>query len=145
MSWCFVWFYMPIRNVLLSEIQNEAVSFQVSSTTGLILRSQTCVQVESRRTKVPQCMWRDKRWTWPGAYPSGSNTLITHPHKLFIFACKILVSSTDTGRRTSASTWRMGIVFTAGSSTTMGQAWSMGKPQTTLCQDFLRPLPKLGY
>lgn len=56
-----------ICQLKMFRIRHEAVSFQVSSTTGLILRSQTCGKAESRRTKVPQCTWRDKRWTWPGA------------------------------------------------------------------------------
>ena len=55
---------------------NKCIFLQVSSTMGLGLRWQTCVQVKS----LPPCMWRDTHSTWPGAHASW-----THTHN----ACKV--------------------------------------------------------
>ena len=59
------------------------------------------------------------------------------------FVCMTFLPwSTEAGRETSGETWRSEKMFPAGSFTVTEQASSTEMQQTTLCQDFSKPLKR---
>lgn len=69
----------------------------------------------------------------------------THVWRAFPLCLVMLktISSTGTGRRTSANKWQMGRFFPAGLLAIMERAWLMENPQTTSCHRFLTQFSKL--